>query len=111
VELARGSSALEALSEWLHLQMDFGAHGRAMGAAVMNAKHVEGSEIQVACTAMRDAGEVLLRRAQEAGQVRPEVILVDVLRLIQGVVLANEQLPDPDRAERMFELVIAGIRS
>ena len=82
-----------------------------MGAAVMNAKHTEGTEIQIACASMRDAGAVLLQHAQEAGVVRDDVEIVDVLRLIHGIVLANEQSPDAQRVEGMFNLVIAGIRS
>jgi AcrR family transcriptional regulator len=101
---------LDALITWLRLQLDFGAHGRSMGAAVMNAKHTEGSDIQLACVSMREAGAVLLRRAQAAGEVRPGVEMPDVLRLMHGIVLVNEQAPeDPGRAGRLFDLVIAGI--
>jgi AcrR family transcriptional regulator len=110
-DLAQEPSPLDALTGWLRLQMDFGAHGHSMGAAVMNAKHTEGSEIQRACVGMREAGTVLLQQAQADGTVRPGVIMTDVLRLIHGVILANEQAPDPDRAERMFDLVIAWIRA
>jgi hypothetical protein len=39
------------------------------------------------------------------------VEIVDVLRLIHGIVLANEQAPDAERVEGMFNLVIAGIRT
>ena len=106
-----GASPLEALIDWLHLQMAFGARGRSMGAVVMNAKHTEGSAIQLACVAMREAGATLLLRAQAAGEVRPGVDMVDVLRLVHGVVLANEQSPDPEGVARMFDLVIAGIRA
>jgi AcrR family transcriptional regulator len=102
-------SPLDALVSWLRLQMDFGAHGRSMGAAVLNAKHTEGTAINLACTDMRNAGTALLRRAQAAGEVRADVDLTDVLRLIHGVVLANEQAPDAERVARMFALVIAGI--
>jgi hypothetical protein len=82
-----------------------------MGAAIMNAKHTEGTEIQIACVSMREAGEVLLVRAQEAGEVRPDVEMVDVLRLMHGIVLANEQAPDQSRVSRMFDVVIAGIHT
>jgi AcrR family transcriptional regulator len=109
--LVDAPSPLEALVVWLRLQMDFGAHGRSMGAAVMNAKHTEGSDIQLACVAMREAGAQLLARAQAAGEVRAGVEMGDVLRLIHGVVLANDQAPDPERTTRAFDLVIAGIRT
>jgi AcrR family transcriptional regulator len=109
--LSTAPATLDALIEWLRFQMDFGAHGRSMGAAVMNAKHIEGSEIQVACSTMRDAGTVLLRRAQEAGEVRADIEMVDVLRLMHGIVLANEQATDQSRRTQMFDVVIAGIRT
>ncbi|HEY5092522.1 MAG TPA: helix-turn-helix domain-containing protein [Acidimicrobiales bacterium] len=111
VALADAPSSFDALVSWLRLQRDFGAHGRSMGAAVMNAKHTEGTEIQIACASMRDAGVVLLQHAQAAGEVRADVELIDVLRLMHGIVLANEQAPDARRVEGMFDLVIAGIRT
>jgi AcrR family transcriptional regulator len=110
-QMQSASAPLDALVDWLRLQMDFGAHGRSMGAAVMNAKHTEGTEIQIACVDMREAGAVLLRRAQEAGDVRPDVEIVDLLRLMHGIVIANEQAPDQSRVEPMFDVVIAGIRT
>jgi AcrR family transcriptional regulator len=109
-ELKAAPAPLGALIDWLRLQMDFGAHGRSMGAAVMNAKHTEGTEIQIACVNMREAGGVLLRRAQDAGEVRPDVEIIDLLRLMHGIVIANEQAPDQSRVNPMFDLVIAGIR-
>jgi AcrR family transcriptional regulator len=110
-ELVDEPAELEALVGWLRLQLDFGAHGRSMGAAVMNAKHVEGSEIQLACVAMRASGAVLLERAQAAGFIGEKVDLSDVLRLIHAIVIANEQSPDAAQLQRMFDLVIAGIRT
>jgi len=102
---------LDDLVEWLRLQLTFGARGRSMGAAVMNAKHTEGSTIYLACFAAREAGAVLLRRAQEAGQVRPGIDLSDVLRLIHGIVIASEGADDdPEREARMFDLVVASLR-
>jgi AcrR family transcriptional regulator len=110
-DLATSESAIAALVSWLRYQMDFGAHGRSMGAAVMNAKHTEGSDIQLACVSMREAGEVLLRRAQESGEVKSDIDLIDVLRLMGGIVMANENAPDPQRVDRMFDVVITGIKS
>ena len=110
-ELAHEPSAIGALVEWLRLQLDFGARGRSLGAAVMNAKHIDGSEIQIACRTMREAGTALLRRAQAAGEVRGSVEMSDILRLTHGMVLANEAAPDPDQMQRMFDLVVAGIRT
>jgi AcrR family transcriptional regulator len=107
---ANEAASLDALVAWLRLQMDFGAHGRSMGAAVMNAKHTEGSDIQMACVDMRNAGAVLLRNAQDDGFVREDIDMIDLLRLTHGIVLASEQARDDQRVDGMFNLVIAGIR-
>src|ERR1700684_1076455 len=72
-KLAHEGDPLEALVSWLRQQLDFGAHGRSMGAAVMNAKHTEGSAIQLACVAMREAGGAPPAPAHAAGGGRPRV--------------------------------------
>ena len=110
-QLAAEQAPLDALVGWLRLQMDLGMRGHSIGAAVMAAKHVDGSEIQLAYAAMREAGTELLERAQAVGEVRPGVDMGDLLRLVHGVVLVSQQAPDPERMERMFQLVIAGIRA
>ncbi|MGH3150708.1 MAG: TetR/AcrR family transcriptional regulator [Streptosporangiaceae bacterium] len=109
--LADEPGPLDALIRWLRLQLEYGARGRSMGAAVMHMRHVEGSEIQLTHAAMHEAGTVLLRRAQAAGEVRPGIELVNVLRLILGILLANEQSPSPDGVVPMFDILIAGIRT
>ena len=109
--LASAPVPFDALISWLRLQMDFSARGRSMGAAIMAAKHVPGTRIYTANRAMLKAGEVLLLRAQAAGQIRTDVHLVDVIRLVYGITLVNEHASDPDGANRMLDLVIAGIRT
>jgi AcrR family transcriptional regulator len=109
--LASAPVPLDALISWLRLQMDFAARGRSMGAAIMAAKHVPGTRIYAANKAMHRAGEVLLLRAQAAEQIRTDVHILDVLRLVYGIVMVNEQASDPDGVNRMFDLVIAGIRT
>lgn len=110
-DLVNSDSPLDALIDFLCTYIQFGRHGHCMGAAVMNAKHTEGSAIQLACVAMRDEGERLLVRAQKANQVRDQVALIDVLRLLHGVVVATESSQDPEQEQRLFDLVIAGIRT
>ncbi len=110
-ELASAPVPVDALIDWLRLQMDFGARGRSMGATVMAAKHVPGTRIYAANTAMHEAGAVLLQRAQAAGQIRTDVYILDVIRLVYGIAMVNEHASDPDGANRMLDMVIAGIRT
>jgi AcrR family transcriptional regulator len=110
-ELASAPVPFDALMSWLRLQMDFAARGRSMGAAVMAAKHVPGTRIYDANKAMHEAGEVLLQRAQAAKQIRGDVNIIDVVRLVYGIVMVNEHASDPDGVNRMLDLVITGIRT
>jgi AcrR family transcriptional regulator len=102
---------MAALEQWFRAHMDMGIRSRSMGPSVLTAKHTEGTEIQLACVGMREAGQRLIKRAQADGLVRPEVELTDVLRLLSGVLTANQSQPDADQLERMFQLVMAGIRA
>jgi AcrR family transcriptional regulator len=110
-ELANASNPIDALVEWLHLQMNFGARGHSMGAAVMTAKHVPGTKIYEANIAMHNAGAVLLQRAQAAGQIRTDIDVLEVMRLVYGIAMVSEHTSDPDGTNRMLDIVIAGIRT
>ena len=110
-ELASAPVPFDALISWLRLQMDFAARGRSMGAAILAAKHVPGTRIYAANKTMHEAGEVLLLRAQAAEQIRTDVNILDVIRPVYGIVLVNEHASDPEGIDRMFDLVIAGIRT
>jgi AcrR family transcriptional regulator len=110
-ELADASNPIDALIEWLHLQINFGARGHSMGAAVMAAKHVPGTKIYQANMSMFEAGAVLLQHAQAMGQVRTDVDGLDLIRLVYGVAMVNEHASDPEGVKRMLAIVVAGIRT
>jgi hypothetical protein len=60
---------------------------------------------------MKAAGERLLARAQAVGGARDGIDLGDLLLVVHGIVLINEQLPtSPDRPERMLKVVVDGLR-
>lgn len=57
------------------------------------------------------AGNALLRRGGAAGLIRSDVELTDLLRMVYGIVLATEGLPDADeRSERMLAMVMNALR-
>lgn len=111
--LARPSTRpSDALVAWLRAQMAMGREGRSLGSTVLAAKHQEGSEINTACVAMRDAGVGLLKRAQAAGEIGADVELSDVLRMVHGIVMVTEGLEDGEQqANRMLDLLVGGLRT
>jgi AcrR family transcriptional regulator len=68
-------------------------------------------DIRAAHTEMVTALDALLRRAQEAGAVRPDVGAVDVLMLIKGVceAIGPFQQLDPQIGQRQLDLMRAAL--
>lgn len=99
----------EALDAWLRLQLDYIKTKRGLGSAV-KAMLANDSETLAWCReSMREALRGLLSTAQEAGVVRKDVDAPDVLRLVHGVGIASE--PVPDQADRLLSLVLDGLRA
>ena len=60
-------------------------------------------------TIMFDAGEPLLRRAQSAGVVDPDITISDVVKLVSGVA-AVSSFDDDAQRERVLGLAVNAIR-
>jgi AcrR family transcriptional regulator len=111
VALLDAEDPLEALLTWLQSQLESGACGRGLAASVMSAKLQEGTDVNTSCHQMKQAGAELLARAEAAGQVRQGVDLGDLLLVVHGIVLVNEQVPTTaDRPQRMLAVVVDGLR-
>jgi hypothetical protein len=60
-------------------------------------------------SALYGAGEPLLERAREAGVVRTDIGIIDILHLVTGI--AKMPSPDPAQSERILEVALDGLRS
>ena len=72
-----------------------------------------GSETAAACKAqMREAGAALLARAQQAGAVRSDAEIGDVMRFVHAIALATDQASEgADRAERLLSFMLDGLKA
>jgi AcrR family transcriptional regulator len=102
----------EALAAWLRAVAGFATAKRELAAALMSGPGDERPEVFAAGKqAMREAGTALVRHAQEAGEVRGDVDVADLLKLGHAIALAAEHAPDgPDQADRLLALVMDGLR-
>jgi AcrR family transcriptional regulator len=95
----------DALVTWLRRFVDYAVTKRA----VVEALNRE-SEIFAACRAtMFEAGEPLLERAQQSGDVRPDARFDDVLRLVSG--LTSGTYADDSQRDRVLALALDGLRT
>jgi AcrR family transcriptional regulator len=98
----------EAFSCWLHSFVGYMATKRALR-DVLLAAHGSGSEFFTSCrTDLYTAGEPLLKRAQDAGVVRSDAAIDDVLKLVSGITMV--QYDQPQQMERVLGMAIDGLR-
>ncbi|MGW5651085.1 TetR/AcrR family transcriptional regulator [Streptomyces humi] len=101
-----------ALLTWLREVVTHAAAYRGLSRALMSASSAGSASALSRCgTPMREAGTALLTRAQQAGTVRTDVEIGDLLQLTHAIALAGEESPgDPDLADRLLSLTLRGLK-
>lgn len=111
-ELAGAEAPCGALVEWLRMLITHASEYRGLAHALMSASYDRGSALARCSEPLRTAGEVLLARAQEAGQVRADVSIGDLMQLTKAIALAAEQcLEDAELADRLLTLTLRGLKA
>jgi AcrR family transcriptional regulator len=110
-ELGTATDSGRALTDWIRAVAVYGATTRGLAASLLTATRENTvrdlGDGDAACEVMlRDAGDTLIRRAQDAGAVRPEVGIDDLLTMANAVSLATE---DAALAARLVTLAMDGI--
>ncbi|MFI8951345.1 TetR/AcrR family transcriptional regulator [Streptomyces sp. NPDC053750] len=105
----------EALREWLNELAAGMIQVRGMKALLGTAVTAGDSTVDTACgDCLRGAADRLVRAAQEAGALRPDVEPVEVLRLVHGVATAagssEGEGGEPASVLRYLSLVWDGLR-
>ena len=100
----------DALATWLRSVLAHNMTQRGLKEALMNGEGLV-EAVSSAKAQMRAAGAALVARAQQAGAIRPDLDIGDLLRLIYGIALANEKAPESSvDANRCLLIMIEGLR-
>ncbi|MFB9522005.1 MULTISPECIES: TetR/AcrR family transcriptional regulator [Streptomyces] len=102
-----------ALATWLRAIITHASEYRGLARALLAASGTTGgaTALSSCSTPMREAGTTLLARAQQAGAVRGDVPIGDLMQLTNAIALAAEQSPDdPELADRLLSLAVRGLR-
>ncbi|MCU1502526.1 MAG: transcriptional regulator TetR family [Ilumatobacteraceae bacterium] len=95
----------EALVGWLHRFVEYAATKRAIVEEL-----AKDSTLFRGCRAeIVDAGEPLLRRAQDAGAARADITFDDVLRLFSGITMMP--FAELEQRDRLIGMAIDGVRA
>ena len=108
-ESVAGLDPWDALIKWLHGFVGYIATKQALSEELFAiADH--NIEVFANCRALlNEAGEPLLKRAQEAGVVRPDANIQDIIRMVAGI--AKMPAAEPGEVERVLNLALDGLRA
>ena len=103
-----GSDPWEALNGWFERFIAFIGTKRALAAELSNYLDQDAPLFQGCRTSLFEAGEPLLRSAQEAGVVRPDVSIGDVIQMVVGI--AKIPAKDPEQNQHILRVALDGLR-
>jgi AcrR family transcriptional regulator len=98
----------EALTGWFERFIAYLATKRALAHELLNYLDLDAPLFQVCRTSLYDAGEPLLKRAQEAGVVRPDVSIAEVMQMVIGI--SKIPASDPRQNEHILRIALDGLR-
>jgi AcrR family transcriptional regulator len=98
----------EALTGWFQGFNGYLATKRALAGELLNYLEPDASLFQVCRQSLFSAGEPLLKRAQEAGVVRPDVTIAEVIQMVIGI--AKIPASDPAQTEHILRVALDGLR-
>lgn len=99
----------EALVAWLHRFLGYVATKQALANELFSYLGRDADVFRGCRTAFYGAGEKLLVRAQEAGAVRTDVSIEDVVMLVAGI--SKMPSTSPGQIPRILDIALEGLRA
>ena len=103
-----GADPWEALNSWFERFIAYLATKRALAHELLNYLDQDAPLFQVCRTSLFEAGEPLLKRAQTAGVVRPDVTIAEVIQMVVGI--AKIPAGEPGQIEHILRIALDGLR-
>ncbi len=98
----------EALSRWFERFIGYIATKRALAHELLNYLDQDAPLFQTCRASLFAAGEPLLKRAQEAGVVRPDVNIAEVIQMVIGI--SKIPAAEPGQTEHLVGVALDGLR-
>ena len=103
-----GGDPWEVLSSWLERVIDYVATKQVLAAELVNYLDKNAELFQACRGSLYSAGEPLLQRAQDAGVVRRDIEIGEVIQLVVGI--AKIPSADRDQTKRLLRVALDGLR-
>lgn len=110
-ELMEGSSPGEDLIQWIRELAEYTATYRGLTTTLANSYVAEtGSRLCSSCELLSAVGKDLLERAQQAGEIRGDAQVVEVILSAHSAAWIGEQTKDPGAVRRLLDILFDGLR-
>jgi AcrR family transcriptional regulator len=103
-----GTDPWEALTGWFEGFIGYLATKQALAAELLNYLDKDAALFQVCRASLFEAGEPLLKRAQDAGVVRSDVNIGEVIQMVVGI--GKIPTSDPRQTEHILRVALDGLR-
>ncbi len=98
----------EALNGWFERLVAYLATKRALAHELLNYLGQDAPLFQACRASLYAAGEPLLKHAQQAGVVRPDVEFSEVMQMVMGIAKVSSS--DPRQVEHIIRIALDGLR-
>jgi AcrR family transcriptional regulator len=110
-ELIESDAPGEALAAWLRALVTFSSTKQNLTSALLATIGKDSDLLSACSTRICDAADLLLKRAQQVGEVREDADARDLIRLVHAVNIAAQRAPtDPGQTDRLLGLILDGLR-
>ncbi|MCP2338639.1 TetR/AcrR family transcriptional regulator [Actinomadura rupiterrae] len=109
--LGAGGDALGALTAWMDDAVRHFSTFRGLVGILTQSMYDEGTPSHEMCGAMHRSGAELLRAAQAAGAIRPDLTATELFDLLTAAAWVRENAtPDHDGSTRFLSLALEGLK-
>jgi AcrR family transcriptional regulator len=98
----------DALAAWLRSFVGYGLSKKSLAGELTVALGKDSPFFATCKANVQEAGQLLLDKAKAAGEVRPELDLMDIMRLVGGINMGRDM--EPEQAHRLLDIVLCGLR-
>ena len=98
----------ESLNGWLERLMAYMATKRALAGELLNYLDKDAALFQESRASLFAAGEPLLKRAQDAGAVRPDIEFPELMHMVIGI--GKIPAADPAQTDHILRIALDGLR-
>ncbi|HWD81055.1 MAG TPA: helix-turn-helix domain-containing protein [Kribbella sp.] len=107
-EFDRELEPFDAFAAWLRSFVGYGLSKKSLASELIDALGKDSPFFQACKSNVQEAGKLLLDKAKATGDIRSELELADIMRLVGGI--AHNTDTQPEQAQRRLDIVLCGLR-